>query len=192
MEEYRRLADQPATSARKQGDARKAIDAAAHKISASYEFPYLAHAPMEPLDAVVKLDATSCEIWTGDQFQTLDQANAAQTAGLDPQKVIIHTLYAGGSFGRRANVISDYIVEAVSIANSVEYGLTASVFTRDLRTAIAFSRDIEAGYVWVNETSRHFIGAPFGGVKNSGVGREEDISEIESYTQVKNINMRFS
>jgi isoquinoline 1-oxidoreductase beta subunit len=118
MEEYRRLADQPATSARKQGDARKAIDAAAHKISASYEFPYLAHAPMEPLDAVVKLDATSCEIWTGDQFQTLDQANAAQTAGLDPQKVIIHTLYAGGSFGRRANVISDYIVEAVSIAKA--------------------------------------------------------------------------
>jgi len=82
--------------------------------------------------------------------------------------------------------------EAIAIANSVEYGLTASVFTRDLRTAIAFSRDIEAGYVWVNETSRHFIGAPFGGVKNSGVGREEDISEIESYTQVKNINMRFS
>ena len=82
--------------------------------------------------------------------------------------------------------------EAIAIANSVEYGLTASVFTRDLRTAIAFTRDVEAGYVWVNETARHFIGAPFGGVKNSGVGREEDISEIESYTQVKNVNMRFS
>jgi betaine-aldehyde dehydrogenase len=81
--------------------------------------------------------------------------------------------------------------EAVAIANSVEYGLTASVFTRDLRTAVAFSRDVQAGYVWVNETSRHFIGAPFGGVKNSGVGREEDLSEIESYTQVKSINMRF-
>ena len=65
--------------------------------------------------------------------------------------------------------------EAVAIANSVEYGLTASVFTRDLRTAMAFSRDVEAGYVWVNETSRHFLGAPFGGVKNSGVGREEDL-----------------
>ena len=118
MEEYRRLADQPAASARKEGDARKAIDAATHKISASYEFPYLAHAPMEPLDAVVKLDANGCEIWTGDQFQTLDQANAAHTAGLDPKQVIIHTLYAGGSFGRRANVFSDYIVEAVSIAKA--------------------------------------------------------------------------
>jgi isoquinoline 1-oxidoreductase beta subunit len=118
MDEYRKLADQPATSARKQGDAAKAIQDAAHKVSASFEFPYLAHAPMEPLDALVKLDANSCEIWAGDQFQTMDQANAARTAGLTPQQVSIHTLYAGGSFGRRANTISDYIVEAVSIAKA--------------------------------------------------------------------------
>jgi len=81
--------------------------------------------------------------------------------------------------------------EAVAIANSVEYGLTASVFTRDLRTALAFARDVDAGYVWVNETSRHFLGVPFGGVKNSGVGREEDLEEIESYTQLKSVNIRF-
>jgi isoquinoline 1-oxidoreductase beta subunit len=67
---------------------------------------------------VVKLDAKSCEIWTGDQFQTIDQMNAAQTAGLAPPQVSIHTLYAGGSFGRRANTGSDYIVEAVSIAKA--------------------------------------------------------------------------
>jgi isoquinoline 1-oxidoreductase beta subunit len=118
MDEYRRLADQPALSARKDGDAAQAIKAAKRKVSASYEFPYLAHAPMEPLDAVVKLSAGSCEIWAGDQFQTVDQANAARTAGLDPQQVSIHTLYAGGSFGRRANPGSDYIVEAVSIAKA--------------------------------------------------------------------------
>ncbi len=118
MEEYRRLADQPAASARKDGDAAGVLQHAARTISASYEFPYLAHAPMEPLDAVVKLTASSCEIWAGDQFQTIDQANAAHTAGLDPQQVNIHTLYAGGSFGRRANTISDYIVEAVSIAKA--------------------------------------------------------------------------
>jgi len=118
MGEYRHLAEQPAASARKVGDAVPAIRQAAQKLSASYEFPYLAHAPMEPLDAVVKLTPTSCEIWAGDQFQTLDQANAAKTAGLDPQQVSIHTLYAGGSFGRRANVWSDYIVEAVSIAKA--------------------------------------------------------------------------
>jgi isoquinoline 1-oxidoreductase subunit beta len=118
MEEYRALAEQPAASARKEGDAAKAIHDAAHKVTASYEFPYLAHAPMEPLDAVVKLDANRCEIWAGDQFQTIDQANAAHTAGMSPQQVSIHTLYAGGSFGRRANPGSDYIVEAVSIAKA--------------------------------------------------------------------------
>jgi isoquinoline 1-oxidoreductase beta subunit len=118
MSEYRQLAEQPGMPARKEGDAAQAIRSAAHTVSASYEFPYLAHAPMEPLDAVVKLSADSCEIWAGDQFQTIDQANAAKIAGLDPQKVSIHTLFAGGSFGRRANPGSDYIVEAVSIAKA--------------------------------------------------------------------------
>jgi isoquinoline 1-oxidoreductase beta subunit len=118
MEEYRRLADQPALPARKDGDAKKAIGDASRKVSASFEFPYLAHAPMEPLAAVVKLDSKTCEIWTGDQFQTIDQMNAAHAAGLDPSQVSIHTLYAGGSFGRRANTVSDYVVEAVSIAKA--------------------------------------------------------------------------
>ncbi|RQR58922.1 xanthine dehydrogenase family protein molybdopterin-binding subunit [Burkholderia sp. Bp9126] len=119
MREYRQLAGQPGTSARKDGDANAAIAGAARKLSASYEFPYLAHAPMEPLDAVVKLTADSCEIWAGDQFQTVDQGNAARVAGLKPEQVKIHTLYAGGSFGRRANVWSDYVVEAVSIAKAL-------------------------------------------------------------------------
>ena len=118
LAEYRQLAEQPGLSARKDGDAVQAIRNAAHRLSASFEFPYLAHAPMEPLDAVVKLSASSCEIWAGDQFQTVDQNNAASTAGLTPQQVTIHTLYAGGSFGRRANPGSDYIVEAVSIAKA--------------------------------------------------------------------------
>jgi isoquinoline 1-oxidoreductase beta subunit len=118
MNEFRHLAEQPAASARKVGDALPALKNAAHTVSASYEFPYLAHAPMEPLDAVVKLTAGSCEIWAGDQFQTVDQGNAAKAAGLDPQQVTINTLYAGGSFGRRANVWSDYVVEAVSIAKA--------------------------------------------------------------------------
>ena len=118
MARYRQLAGQPAASARKVGDAASAIHGAAHKVSGSYEFPYLAHAPMEPLDAVVKLTASSCEIWAGDQFQTIDQGNAAKAAGLNPAQVAIHTLFAGGSFGRRANVWSDYIVEAVSIAKA--------------------------------------------------------------------------
>ena len=81
--------------------------------------------------------------------------------------------------------------EALRIANDVRFGLTASVFTRDLATAHRFARDVEAGYVWVNDTSRHFTGVPFGGVKDSGVGREEDTEELLSYTQLKNVNVRF-
>ncbi|MFL9870975.1 xanthine dehydrogenase family protein molybdopterin-binding subunit [Paraburkholderia megapolitana] len=119
MSEYRQFAEKPGAFAKKVGDATQALAGAAKKVSATYSFPYLAHAPMEPLDAVVKLTADSCEIWAGDQFQTVDQGNAARTAGLDPQQVKIHTLYAGGSFGRRANVWSDYIVEAVSIAKAL-------------------------------------------------------------------------
>jgi len=118
MEEYRRVADRPAASARKQGNVAQAFKDSARQVTAAFEFPYLAHAPMEPCDAVVKLDAKRCEIWAGDQFQTADQANAAAAAGIDPGQVSIHTLYAGGSFGRRANFGSDYIVEAVSIAKA--------------------------------------------------------------------------
>ncbi|VTM20254.1 oxidoreductase [Pseudomonas aeruginosa] len=119
MAEYRKLAEQPGKPVRRDGDAAGALAGAAKKVAASYEFPFLAHAPMEPLDAVVRLTADSCEIWAGDQFQTVDQGNAARTAGLKPEQVKINTLYAGGSFGRRANAWSDYIVEAVSIAKAL-------------------------------------------------------------------------
>jgi betaine-aldehyde dehydrogenase len=81
--------------------------------------------------------------------------------------------------------------QALSIANSVRYGLTASAFTESLSTAHAFARDVQAGYVWINETSRHFIGTGFGGYKDSGVGREENHAELLSWTQSKNVSVLF-
>jgi betaine-aldehyde dehydrogenase len=81
--------------------------------------------------------------------------------------------------------------EAVRIANGVGYGLTAAVFTSDLRLAHRFACDVEAGYVWVNDVSRHWLGTSFGGVKNSGVGREEDLEELGSYTQAKNVHVNY-
>jgi acyl-CoA reductase-like NAD-dependent aldehyde dehydrogenase len=81
--------------------------------------------------------------------------------------------------------------DAIRIANDVDYGLSASVFTKNLSTALSFARDIEAGYVWVNDVSAHFTGTGFGGVKDSGVGREENLDEVLSYTQTKNINVLF-
>jgi len=82
--------------------------------------------------------------------------------------------------------------EGLALANDTDLGLTAAVYTRDLTLAHRFANDVEAGFVWVNDSSRHFVGAPFGGFKNSGIGREEDIEELESYTQVKNVNVWYS
>lgn len=73
--------------------------------------------------------------------------------------------------------------------NSVEYGLTAAIFTRDLATAHRAAARVEAGYVWINNSSAHFLGAPFGGYKQSGIGREEGIDELLAFTQLKNINI---
>ncbi|MFZ0041999.1 MAG: aldehyde dehydrogenase family protein [Solirubrobacteraceae bacterium] len=95
-------------------------------------------------------------------------------------------------FGPVLAVIAyDTYEDAIEIANGIQYGLTASIFTGDLRTAHRFARDVQAGYVWVNDSSRHFPGVPFGGFKDSGVGREESFDELVSYTQVKNVNINF-
>ncbi len=81
--------------------------------------------------------------------------------------------------------------EAAMLAavNAVEYGLTASIWTRDLATAHRVAGRVEAGYVWVNSASAHFLGAPFGGYKQSGLGREESIEELMDCTQLKNVNV---
>jgi aldehyde dehydrogenase (NAD+)/betaine-aldehyde dehydrogenase len=80
------------------------------------------------------------------------------------------------------------VEDAIRVANSVEYGLTASVFTKDIKQAVRTARAVQSGFVWVNGTSSHFTGVPFGGYKNSGVGNEEGIEELLSYTQTKAIN----
>ena len=119
LAEFKRLAAKPGTVARNDGDAAAAIDKAAKKLEASYEFPYLAHAAMEPMNCVVRLDADRCEAWNGEQFQSGDQAAIAAVVGLRPEQVVINQLFAGGSFGRRANPQSDYLVEAASIAKEI-------------------------------------------------------------------------
>jgi len=79
--------------------------------------------------------------------------------------------------------------EMLSHVNSVDYGLTCSIWTTSLANAHRTAARVEAGYIWVNNASRHFIGAPFGGYKRSGLGREESLEELLHYTQVKNINI---
>jgi isoquinoline 1-oxidoreductase beta subunit len=118
MAEYKKLAATPGLPARKDGDAEAALKNAARTLEASYEFPYLAHAALEPMNCVAQLSAEGCEIWNGEQFQTVDQAVVAQLLGLKPEQVKLNQLYAGGSFGRRANPKSDFVLEAAAIAKA--------------------------------------------------------------------------
>ena len=85
----------------------------------------------------------------------------------------------------------DGYAEVVERANALPLGLTASVWTRNLGLAMRAVRDLETGYAWVNWSSTHLPGAPFGGVKDSGVGREESLEELYGYTQSKNVYIRF-
>lgn len=95
-----------------------AADKAARKIVAEYEFPYLAHAPMEPLNATFELRGDGVTVWAGTQFQTIDQAAIAAVLGLKPDQVTLNTLPAGGGFGRRAVPTSDYLREGAAIAKA--------------------------------------------------------------------------
>ncbi len=76
--------------------------------------------------------------------------------------------------------------------NGVEYGLTAAIWTRDLARAHRAAARVEAGYVWINGSSSHFLGVPFGGYKQSGLGREECLQELLDCTQIKNVNVNFA
>src|SRR5689334_1167572 len=92
FKEFRQLRGGPqAVQADHRGDADAALKSAAKVLDFEFEFPYLAHAPMEPLTAVARLSPDKCEVWAGCQFHTVDQANAAQAAGLKPQQVFINT-----------------------------------------------------------------------------------------------------
>ena len=73
--------------------------------------------------------------------------------------------------------------------NSVEYGLTGAVYTNNLATAHRAARRIQSGFVWINHSAAHFLGSPFGGYKQSGIGREECLEELLSFTQMKNIHV---
>ncbi|MEP7182449.1 MAG: xanthine dehydrogenase family protein molybdopterin-binding subunit [Betaproteobacteria bacterium] len=136
LADYKALAAKPGMVARNDGDVAKAMAGAAKTVEAAFEFPYLAHAAMEPLDCVVKLSKDGCEVWNGEQMQTGDQYAVAKTVGLKPEQVKLNMLYAGGSFGRRANPVADYVVEAASIAKAL---------------AVAGKYDVPVKLVWTRE-----------------------------------------
>ena len=143
LADYKRLATTPGKVVRNDGDAAGALAGAARKLDAAYEFPYLAHAAMEPMNCVIRFDTSRAEVWNGEQFQTVDQAAVAKTLGLEPGQVTLHQLYAGGSFGRRANPHSDYVLEAAAIVKGM-----AAQGKRGIPVKLVWTRedDMQAGY----------------------------------------------
>ena len=137
LAEFRRLAGSAGKVAAGSGDAPAVLAAAQKSIDAEYVLPYLAHAPMEPLNCAVRISAGRCEIWTGTQFQTVDQMAAAAITGLKPEQVEIHTTFLGGGFGRRATPTSDWVSEAVHVAKAAGAPVK-TVWTRE--------DDVRGGY----------------------------------------------
>ena len=150
--EFKALAQTPGLPV-KRADTSK-LATAPKKITAVYEFPYLAHAPMEPLNCVVDLQAESCTVWAGSQFQTMDHAAIARTSGLKAEQVTLHTMMAGGGFGRRAVPSSDYIVEAVNIAKAYQ----AAGKGGPLKVIWSREDDIKGGYYRPSHVHRAELG----------------------------------
>ena len=128
------------------GDAATALAGAARKIEARYEVPYLAHAPMEPLNATADVKPDRCEVWASTQGQTAAHSEAMRITGLKPEQVIINTRYMGGGFGRRAR--SDYIGEAVEISKAI-----------GAPVQLTWTREDDMQYDWYRPASlAHFAG----------------------------------
>ncbi len=116
LADYRTAAQAQGALAVKSGDAEQALKSSGKVVKAEFVFPYLAHAPMEPLNCTIEKAADgSYDFYAGSQFPTIEQAVAAATLGVTPDKVRIHTVWAGGSFGRRATPNGDYFAEAAAI-----------------------------------------------------------------------------
>ena len=133
--EYRRIASGDAGKLKAlkfetKGDPAKAGGAEA--LAVTYDFPFLAHAPMEPMNCVAQVDGHTCKLTFGSQIQSLDQINSALIVYTLPGAVEIETLFAGGSFGRRANPKSDYVTDCVHVAKKLGAGRPVKlVWTRE-------------------------------------------------------------
>jgi isoquinoline 1-oxidoreductase beta subunit len=140
LTQYRELATKPG-ALKYDTDVSKLADAH-HKIDAEYVFPYLAHAPMEPLNCTVSLAGDKAELWMGSQMPGLDGMAASKVLGVPPQNVKVNVQMAGGGFGRRAIATSDYVVEACSVVKAAQVaGINVPI-----RTLWSREDDIKGGY----------------------------------------------
>lgn len=136
-------AGNPDSRKRDDGDVEAAL-AAGEVIGAEYRAPYLAHAPLEPINAIVRVEDDRAEVWTGTQVPRFIQANVGRIAGIDPERVTVHALMIGGSFGHRLE--DEVVKQAAEIAvqmRGVPVKLTYSReedMTHDFPRQIALAR----------------------------------------------------
>jgi isoquinoline 1-oxidoreductase beta subunit len=186
----------PIAIARNDGDAAKALAGAAKKLEATFTFPYLAHAALEPLNAIAQMKDGTLEVWGGHQMPDLYQFVAAQIAGVTPDKVRLHVMRTGGGFGRRAVVDADVIAEAVEVAKALNWSRPVKVqWTRDNdmrggRYRPAYVHSVKAGLdgdgnliAWSNHIVGQSIltGTPFEGM---AVRNDIDLTSVEGAANI--------
>jgi isoquinoline 1-oxidoreductase subunit beta len=121
MAEYKELARKSGHVALNRGDAARALASATKVLEAEFEFPYLAHAAMEPLNGTIARNPDgTIEVWAACQLQTVEQAVVGSIMGVTADRVKLNTLWAGGSFGRRATPQADYLAEAATILKAID------------------------------------------------------------------------
>lgn len=140
LAQYRELATKP--GARKYDADVSKITGAPHRIEAEFVFPYLAHAPMEPLNCTVSFAGGKAQVWTGTQMPGIDGLAAAKVLGVPPENVKVHVQMAGGGFGRRGLLTSDYVAEACSVVKAAQ----AAGIAAPIRTLWSREDDIKGGY----------------------------------------------
>lgn len=120
MNEFKRQAQTTGKKAKSKGDAEKALGKAVRRLEAQYEFPLLAHAPMEPLNCTIDFNGDKADLYGGFQGPTFDQEAASKILDLPHEKIEFHRTYTGGSFGRRATADADWVSEACELAKIVK------------------------------------------------------------------------
>lgn len=128
--EYEQIMQKDGALMKKEGDCKQAFKEASKIIEAEFNFPFLAHAPMEPLNCLVHDQKDKALVYSSSQFQTLTRAGIAQVLGIDPSKVDYKVPYLGGSFGRRGTMNLDFIMDATHVAKGEAWPIL-TLWTRE-------------------------------------------------------------